>query len=565
MNRTSGGYVTLRHDLIRVGTEPHTAALSGFPVSDAHLAALNAVQATPYRINRFVLETLEWAWEQARWHGMSIPGVSMDKEGRPLNLLPAPLPPRLSDEVWATMDKDARKASLQARGAIHAANARVIGHVSAFLDVVMVARELADREAIWFPHTMDFRGRLYPLAVNGPQPQGNDVSKACLEFAEGKPLGPDGLYWLCVRAANCYGMDKLPLEERVQWTLDNLWRFNSCVVQPFRPWWADAAEPWQFLATCKELVAVDMEHPEDFISHLPIPLDGSCNGLQHLSAMGLDPVGAKATNLAGGERQDIYEDVAALVIAAVTRDAAAGVPGAIGWVGRVTRKTVKRAVMTTPYGVTDNGIRTQLIADKHIEGLHNPRKKSAEADYMRDAIIEALEGSIGSARRIMAWLQDTAAALAKAGLPFEWTTPIGTRCRQAYHQVNSKQIVTLGGRYSAEETSAILDSRKQSLGSAPNYVHSFDASHMALTVNAAVAGGVTDFSMIHDSFGTHACNTTALGRILREQFVAIYDYDWLADLGRELAGACPHVELPELPLVGLFDLNLVLDAPFFFS
>ncbi len=60
------------------------------------------------------------------------------------------------------------------------------------------------------------------------------------------------------------------------------------------------------------------------ISHLPISMDGSCNGYQHLSAMGLDPIGGRATNLmpfretrqgeaSNVEPQDIYQWVSDLV------------------------------------------------------------------------------------------------------------------------------------------------------------------------------------------------------------------------------------------------------------
>jgi DNA-directed RNA polymerase len=43
------------------------------------------------------------------------------------------------------------------------------------------------------------------------------------------------------------------------------------------------------------------DNPEEFVSHLPVPLDGSCNGLQHLAAMGRDVVGAQATNIVPAE------------------------------------------------------------------------------------------------------------------------------------------------------------------------------------------------------------------------------------------------------------------------
>ena len=60
--------------------------------------------------------------------------------------------------------------------------------------------------------------------------------------------------------------------------------------------WTEADQPWLFLAACLEWKRYKEEGP-GMISHLPISMDGSCNGYQHLSAMGLDPIGGRATNL----------------------------------------------------------------------------------------------------------------------------------------------------------------------------------------------------------------------------------------------------------------------------
>jgi DNA-directed RNA polymerase len=281
--------------------------------------------------------------------------------------------------------------------------------------------------------------------------------------------------------------------------------------------------------------------------------------------MGLDPVGARATNLAGGERQDIYSEVAEHVAKAVEADAAAGVMEALEWHGRVNRDVVKRCVMTTPYGVTDRGIRRQLVLDGHVPEA--AVSTSGSADYLGDKLVAALGETIQAGKAIMAWLQTTAHRLAEAGLPFDWTTPTGSRCRQAYWVCAEKRVKTLLGDVILKEevSNSTLAPRKQALGSAPNFIHSFDAAHLAMTVNAAYHEGVSSFAMIHDSYGTHAGNTTRLARVLREQFVRIYSEDWLAKTAAEIQGYAPHVQLPPLPARGDFEVQQVLDAPFFFS
>ena len=51
-------------------------------------------------------------------------------------------------------------------------------------------------------------------------------------------------------------------------------------------------------------------------------MDGTCNGYQHLSAMGRDPIGGSATNLVPADRpEDIYQEVADHVSIRVMFDA----------------------------------------------------------------------------------------------------------------------------------------------------------------------------------------------------------------------------------------------------
>jgi DNA-directed RNA polymerase len=280
--------------------------------------------------------------------------------------------------------------------------------------------------------------------------------------------------------------------------------------------------------------------------------------------MGLDPAGARSTNLTPGERHDVYQDIADIVSQMVEQDAADGLAEAHWWHGRVDRKVVKRGVMTTPYGVTKSGVRRQLVVDEFVP---KDREHAPMASYLGDKLDAALSQSITSGRAIMAWLQTTARRLADAGLPFDWTTPSGSRCRQAYWHRPMVRTNTLIGRLVSyvEDVGSTLSPGKQASGAAPNLVHSFDAAHLALTVNACVAGGITDFAMVHDSFGTHACNTTAMARVLREQFVGIYKEDWLSRVAAEIRAAHPHVDLPPLPIRGSFDIRQVNSAPYFFS
>jgi DNA-directed RNA polymerase len=58
-----------------------------------------------------------------------------------------------------------------------------------------------------------------------------------------------------------------------------------------------AKEPFQFAAACIEYVAADT-HGTEYVTHLPVWLDASSNGLQHLAIMRRD-VKLAAMKMAG--------------------------------------------------------------------------------------------------------------------------------------------------------------------------------------------------------------------------------------------------------------------------
>src|SRR5207253_8121323 len=90
--------------------------------------------------------------------------------------------------------------------------------------------------------------------------------------------------------------------------------------------WTEADQPWLFLAASLEWKRYKEEGP-GMISHLPISMDGSCNGYQHLSAIGLDPIGGRATNLIPcDDPEDIYQWVSDLVCDRMRIDAAGNGP-----------------------------------------------------------------------------------------------------------------------------------------------------------------------------------------------------------------------------------------------
>jgi len=166
-----------------------------------------------------------------------------------------------------------------------------------FDTIVQTAQEMREYEKFYFVWRMDFRGRVYPQQTL-LHPQAGDLPKSLLLFSEKKSLSSKGEAWFFIHGANCYGeVDKEPFEKRVAWIKEKhesiLASANNHRETSF---WKRAGDPWKFLAFCFEYAAY-VDSPETFTTGLPIAIDGSNNGFQHISVLLKDTDGAKNVNV----------------------------------------------------------------------------------------------------------------------------------------------------------------------------------------------------------------------------------------------------------------------------
>ena len=57
-----------------------------------------------------------------------------------------------------------------------------------FMLKLNVAKGFSDISKIYYPHNVDFRGRVYPIPPHLNH-MGADLARGLLEFSEGKPIG----------------------------------------------------------------------------------------------------------------------------------------------------------------------------------------------------------------------------------------------------------------------------------------------------------------------------------------------------------------------------------------
>lgn len=570
-----GGYLTYGRKFPLISGSPPAGFLEELKSWEmpAVYKAVNAIQKTPWAINRAVLDVASAVWEE----GAAI--------GKMPSRSPKPMPPKTF--VLETMpngeeivDPEALKLWKKQAAKLWDENIHAIPKRLSTDQKVAMAKRFSVHEAIWFPHRMDWRGRIY-CASEGLNPQGDDLSRSLLQFRDGIALGENGMYWLAVHGSNCFGNDKVAFEDRVAWVQDNHEAIIECATNPLdgSRWWSQASSPWQFLAFCMEWLGASIQGQE-YESRLPVAWDGSCNGLQNFSAMLRDPVGGAATNLVPSDKpSDIYSLVAAATEKLVALDAARGDERAQKWIGKVTRNIAKRPTMTLPYGATIPGFRDQTLAElKKIKEETGKDHLGTDSDmfglchYIATTMHTAIGTVVIAAREAMDWLKAVSKLVSAEGMPLHWVAPSGMLVRQDYRLSTSTRVdfKVLGRRYQVNigERTTKLDSRKQGLGVAPNFVHSMDAAHLVATVNACVDAGIEDFAMIHDSYGTHAANADALGTLLRECFIEQYSGNVLEDLrSHVISQLSPELaaKVPPIPTMGDLDLTAIHQSGYFFA
>jgi len=437
-----------------------------------------------------------------------------------------------------------------------------------------VAERYRAYDAIYFLYQADFRGRLYAVTT-GVNPQGSDMQKALLRFADGKPLATqDARDWFMINGANRYGVDKASFAERIQWVRDNHGHILAMAADPLaHDGWTEADKPLQFLAWCKEYAAWQRD-PEGFLSHLPVGMDGSCNGLQHFSAMLRDAVGGAATNLVPADKpRDIYQQVADVVqekLAALDIAQLSELEQTLArkWQAHgVGRSLVKRSVMTLPYGATRFSC-AQFIVDDYLYKGEAPEFEPAEymraANFLSHHVWAAIGEVVVAAPEAMAWLRTCAGKLMAAGQEtIRWVSPSGFPVVQAYFEADMMRVnsALLGGvQIKVANASERPHKPRHKNGISPNFVHSMDAAHLTLTVLDAAKQGITSLAMIHDDYGTHAADAAALARIIRDTFVRMYETRNPLKWFRE------HYEgLPDVPALGTLDIRQVRQSPYFFA
>jgi len=559
-----GGYHTEHiapYPLIKTRNKKYLEEIKNRPMEMVY-GSINAMQETPYKVNKKILEVLEQCWDV----GSTLGGLASSRD--------LELPPKPPENILRT-NKQVLSEYKQKAVIIHTENNRMTSKRLLLRKTINVARHFIDDPEIYFPMQLDFRGRAYAVP-NFLNFQNFDPAKALLLFAKGLPLGEQGACWLAIHGANTYGEDKISMQERIEWTQKHEEEIVASAEDPFEnKFWSQADKPFQFLAFCFEWKNF-LEIGYDYECPIAVAVDGTCNGLQHFSAMLRSTVTGKEVNLVPMDKpQDIYQKVADNVTEKLKNDE--HIYASLWLDFKVKRSTTKAPCMVVPYGGRRYGFTDFILedirkrTDKGESHLFPDELKAAS--FLAGVVLSSIEEVVHAATDAMAWLQKAARIVSKENLPLIWYTPTNFPVVQAYSEVKSQQVTTrlMGKIYKPRlgKDTGNYDKTQQVNGIAANFVHSLDASHLAGTIDTAMDSGIKYFSMVHDSYATHACNAELLGQCLRASFVSMYkENDVLQDFYEQIVKLLPPKKrnsLPPPPKKGDLDIDEVLKCDFFFS
>ena len=407
-----------------------------------------------------------------------------------------------------------------------------------------------NKEKFYVPHSFDYRGRVYPIPAFLTV-QCEDFGRSLIRFADESFMDDEAEGWIRFQCSTTYGLDKETLKDRLAWTYENEDLIERIATDPIGNLheWEEAEEPWAFLASCDEMYHCVIKR-DRISTGLPIAIDATCSGLQILAGLAKDKSTAQLVNVLPSDKpQDAYK-----VIAETSKP---NIPEKLR--GNWDRKCTKRTVMTIPYNAKPFSNRSYIkdaLKDKGIE------IEKEELTQTVNAVRDAMNLIVPGPMKVMKWIEDEVSQAIKDGATkLQWVTPSGfivsqTLFKKHFEEVKLRVLGTARIRMKvATGDSKEVDKARHKAATAPNLIHSLDASLLCLAsldFNHPIA-------LIHDSVLCRATDMTELSRIVRETYMHLFaEHDYLTDFANQIGAKTKP------PIIDDLKPSEVIESTYFF-
>ena len=528
-NDRQGGY--LLNEVMR----GHTMVRRGVSLIQGQtpIEFLNKIQKVALTLNPFTVAVADKLMEMGRKVGKFIPVVEVEKPPKPFDI---------------ATNKDSRKEYRRLCAEAMNKNAGSFKR-SCRTRMTMQAVDLfRNEDKFYLPWSFDYRGRAYPIPAF-LTPQDTDFGKSLLKFHEEAFMNEYAEEWLAFQVSTTRGLDKAPINERLEWAKNNH-NLIACIAEDpigYLPEWEAADEPWQFLAACDEYYHCVIKCDRNYTS-LPVATDATCSGLQILAGLCRDASTASLVNVLPGERPaDAY--------ATVAKHAQPNVPDSVK--PYMDRKTVKRVVMTVPYNAkphSNRGYIRDALKEKGLEVSKDDLTATVKA--VRNSMDVIVPGPMS----VMSWIEkEVAKAIKRGDTEISWCTPSGfvvtqKLMKKLYERVTTQLLGRVNLRVATEDGDKV-DLSHHKNATAPNLIHSLDASllHLsALRFDAPIA-------LIHDSVLCRATDMSSLSSIVRDVYMHLFaEHDYLKSWAEQIGAET------DPPMINTLEPESVIESTYFF-
>jgi DNA-directed RNA polymerase, mitochondrial len=407
------------------------------------------------------------------------------------------------------------------------------------ITTIQIAKTYSDI-SFFLPLHCDWRGRIYTKSFFIDY-QGDDLSLSLIEFNEGIILSKSGLESLYIYGANNYNESNISKDtypNRIKWVLNNM----DKILKMDSEFILKAENKFVFSAFC--LVIRELKKNPNYLVKLPVWLDATCSGIQHLAAIMRDFQLASEVNLIPQKDDEGVADIYNTLRIEINERIRA--EGRDNYVFSnlekvdLQRSDVKTPIMTKSYNVTLLGIKEQLISkfEKKKIGENEVYKvpsiiknetvllEKYEIFKIAQIINDTIFTLFPSLDFIYKYFINMTKLLNKIGIPVIWLTPSGLELTQKYFISKQNKIaINFAGRTRKmiiKEWTKKVNKGKQSSAIIPNIIHSLDASHLINVINSANSKNINSIITVHDCFGTHPNNLDSLSHLVKIEFIKLY-------------------------------------------
>ncbi len=500
---------------------------------------INKINNTPFKINTVLLDYITNNWEKH-------------------NLL---INPKIKHKY-----EDIEKKTKYQRSVYNSHVSKVILQET-ILGIVQFYRDFNE---IYFPVRLDQRGRLY-CTPNFFHYQSNELSKSLILFSKPGTLKRDnlnGIAYLKAYGANCYGgrIAKSSTESKLDWVnsnIDNILNYDNGILLN------KAKDKLLFLAFCIEFKRFYEFYTNEslmvFETYLPIQLDATCNGFQHMALLSNEEMLFKELNLIsnkGDKPNDFYNFLVHKLRDLFDKKVQekelidSKTSGSYERLNNFLwdRSYIKKAIMTIPYNSSIRAMRKYIsdslvlidMKDSNSENVNwyssseNNTKfiiNNKDISLLTACLVNIIQNDFEKIKKLIKYLKNIATLFSILELPISWTLPTGLTIKQSYLESKSTSItpfmyskIKLNLKISIKDK---YDKNKQVRALMPNLIHSLDASSLSLLFNKfSVLYGCPkadnyslQFYSVHDCFGTTCDKVFNLKTLLASVYTNLYSSD----------------------------------------